>query len=199
MLTKTKEKHIEWIMTHPDEKVSISGLSIETGTAYPQTYHNVQDLVKQKIFTLEDIGSSKVPKMHHEAPVEILLSIEAKRKDDFLKKYTWAELMLKDILSYTGEYFFILAVFGSYAKDLETNKSDLDLLLIVPSKEKINSFETAIHKVYTKVKKDAIIVTTEEFVEMIKKNEFNVGNEAKKNHILLYGIEQWYALIKKVQ
>ena len=199
MLTKTKEKHIEWIMTHPNEKVSISALSVGSGTAYAQTHNNVQDLVKQKIFAIESVPPSQIVTIHPFISTNILLEFEIKRKEAFLKKYSWIELMLKDILSYTNDYFFILTVFGSYAKNLETNKSDLDLLLIVPSKEKINSFETAIHKVYTKVKKDAIIVTTEEFVEMIKKNEFNVGNEAKKNHILLYGIEQWYALIKKVQ
>lgn len=96
--------------------------------------------------------------------------------------------------------FNSFSIFGSYAKGTETRNSDLDILLIVPTKDKVNYFEAALEKMYTKVKKDVIIVTTQEFIEMIKKSsEFNVGNEAKKYHILLYGAEQWYNLIKKVQ
>jgi len=28
---------------------------------------------------------------------------------------------------------------------------------------------------------------------------FNVGNEAKKNHVILYGAEQYYQMIKKAE
>jgi len=200
MLTKTKEKQIQWILAHPDDKVSISGLSIATGTAYPQTYNNVKDLVKQNILTIKNIPPSQVPQIDPKAPVDILLSVEAKTKQEFFQKYVWVELMLKDILDYTRDYFFILVVFGSYAKATQNSKSDLDLLLIVPSKEKISLFENAMNKIYTKIKKNVVIVTTEQFLDMIQKsNEFNVGNEAKKYNVLLYGAEQWYNLMRKVQ
>ena len=198
MLTKTKEKQIQWILSHPDDKVTISGLSVESGTAYPQTYNNVQDLVQQGVFVTQSVPPAQLVTMNPEAPLDVLLSVEAKRKQEFLQKYAWVELMLKDILEYTRDYFFILVVFGSYAKETKTSKSDLDLLLIVSSKEKISLFENAVNKIYTKVKKDTTIVTTDEFMEMIKSNKFNVGNEAKKYHILLYGAEQWYHLMRKV-
>ncbi|MBI5002357.1 nucleotidyltransferase domain-containing protein [Candidatus Woesearchaeota archaeon] len=199
MLTQTKEKQIQWMLTHPDEKVTISRLAIGSGTAYPQTYNNVQDLVQERIFVTENVASAKVVTIPPDAPLDILLSVEAKRKQEFLQKYLWVELMLKDILDYTHDYFFILVVFGSYAKGTQTSKSDLDLLLIVPSKEKISLFESAASKIYTKVKKDVTTVTADEFMEMIKSNKFNVGTEAKKYHILLYGAEQWYNLTRKVQ
>lgn len=199
MLTNTKEKQIEWILTHPDQKVSISGLSIETGTAYPQTYNNVQDLVKQKVFSLESVPPAQIVTIPSEAPIDVLLSIEAKRKQEFLKKYSWAKLMIGDLLRYTGEYFFILVIFGSYAKGKENINSDLDLLVIVSKQDDISLFETALSKVYTKTKKDVTVVTKDEFVEMVKNNKFNVGTEAKKYHVILYGAEQWYNLIRRVQ
>jgi len=200
MLTKSKEKHIEWIMTHPDDKVTISGLSIGSGTAYPQTYNNVQDLVQQKILATEDVPPAKLVTIHYLAPKSILLSVEANRKEEFLKKHSWIRLMLNDLLDYTNDFFFILTIFGGYAKGIETKHSDLDLLLIVPSKDKIPLFERAVKNIYTKIKKEVIIVTTQEFINMIKKSsEFNVGNEAKKHHILLYGAEQWYSIIEKVK
>jgi len=199
MLTHSKEKQIEWIMTHPDEKVTISGLSAGTATAYPQTYNNVQDLIQQGVFATESVPPAHVVTIHPTAPTDVLIAVETKRKEEFLKKYIWIELMLKDILNYTNDYFFILVVFGSYAKKTQTQKSDFDILLIVPSKEKISLFENALQKIYTKVKKNAVIVTSDEFTEMIQDNKFNVGTEARKHHILLYGAEQWYTLLKKVQ
>jgi len=93
----------------------------------------------------------------------------------------------------------VVILFGSYAKGTQTSKSDIDILLIVPGKENLSLFESAMRKIYTNVKKDTTVVTTDEFIEMIKSNKFNVGNEAKKHHILLYGAEQWYSLVKKVQ
>src|SRR3989338_3262074 len=199
MLTNSKEKQIQWILTHPDDKVTISGLAIGSGTAYPQTYNNVQDLVHQGIFTTERVPPVQIVSIHPEAPLDVLIAVEAKRKQELLEKYTWIELLLKDLLSYTNDYFFIFAVFGSYAKGTQTSKSDLDILLIVPGKENLSLFESAMRKIYTNVKKDTTVVTTDEFIEMIKSNKFNVGTEAKKHHILLYGAEQWYNLMRKVQ
>ena len=199
MLTNTKERQIQWILTHPDEKVTISGLAIGSGTAYPQTHANVQDLVKQHIFTTEKVPPVQIVSIHPEAPLDVLIAVEARRKQELLERYTWIELLLKDLLSYTNDYFFILAVFGSYAKGTQTSKSDVDILLIVPGKENLSLFESAMRKIYTNVKKDTTVVTTDEFIEMIKSNKFNVGTEAKKHHILLYGAEQWYNLMRKVQ
>ncbi|MEK6867335.1 MAG: nucleotidyltransferase domain-containing protein [Nanoarchaeota archaeon] len=199
MLSNTKEKQIQWILTHPEQKVTISGLAVGSGTAYPQTYNNVQDLVQQKIFATESVPPAQIVTISPEAPVDILLSIESRRKQEFLEKYTWVRLMIDDLLRYTGDYFFILAVFGSYAKGLETKKSDLDMLLIVPSREVSDMFENAIRKIYAPIKKSPIVVTSGEFMEMIQKGGFNVGTEAKKHHVILYGAEQWYALIRKAE
>ncbi len=198
MLSNTKEKQIQWILTHPDDKVTISGLSVASGTAYPQTYNNVQDLVHQKIFATESIPPAQVVTISPKAPIDVLLSIESRRKQEFLEKYTWAKLMIDDLLRYTGEYFFILAIFGSYAKGKEDVKSDLDLLLVVSTQDHISLFETALSKIYIKPKKDITVVTKDEFIEMIKSNKFNIGTEAKKYHILLYGAEQWYNIVKRV-
>ncbi len=35
-----------------------------------------------------------------------------------------------------------------------------------------------------------------QFLDMIKAKDFNVGKEAMKNNVILYGIENYYELIK---
>ena len=55
-----------------------------------------------------------------------------------------------------------------------------------------------IKKTYTPIKKHLVVVDQDNFKEMIKKpTEFNVGNEVNKNHLILYGVEQYYQLIRK--
>jgi hypothetical protein len=38
--------------------------------------------------------------------------------------------------------------------------------------------------------------TSEEFLSMLKTTEFNVGMEAAENNVILFGIEDYYRLLK---
>lgn len=90
-----------------------------------------------------------------------------------------------------------MLVFGSYAKGTETKDSDLDLLIIAPTREDIPALEQAAQH-YTKAKKGIVVVDVQGFIEMMKNPKtLNVGNEAKKHHIILYGAEQYYQLLKR--
>ena len=82
---------------------------------------------------------------------------------------------------------------------IQTIKSDLDLLIIVQDKKDIKEIEDAFHETYTKVKKTLNFVDINDFKEMISNpNTLNIGNEAKKSHIILYGVEEYYGLLKKI-
>ncbi len=79
---------------------------------------------------------------------------------------------------------------------IQTKKSDLDLLIIVPKKEDIRELEKAAQQ-YTQVKKGIIVADAQSFGEMIKNSKgLSVGIEAQKHHVILYGAEQYYRLLK---
>ena len=70
-------------------------------------------------------------------------------------------------------------------------------MIIVQDKHDIKKIENAIRKVYTQVKKGVNVVDVSDFKEMVRNtNELNIGNEAKKHHIILYGVENYYQLTK---
>lgn len=197
MLTKTQEKILMWLLSNPEEKATIRGISRKLGKSYTLVYNNIADLEKKEIIKKESVPPAQIVTLNEYAPLEIFIDIEFKRKNNFLKKHAWIRLMLKDILKNSDNPFFILMVFGSYAKGSQNEKSDLDLLIIVNDKKEIRNAENALQKAYTKIKKNINIVDTEDFKEMIKNTEkLNIGNEAKKHHILLYGIEEYYNIIK---
>jgi len=184
-------------MSSTEEHLTIRGIAKELRKSYTLVYNNIADLEKNGIIKKKDVPPAKIITLNESAPDYIFVGIELKRKNLFIKKYIWARVMLDDILSSTNN-FFILLVFGSYAKGKETRKSDLDLLCIVDDKNRIKESENALHMAYTKVKKGVVVVSVEDFKEMIKdKASFNVGNEARKHHVILHGAEQYYSILNK--
>ena len=198
MLTKTQEKILCFLVGNLDAKLTIRGLARRLKLSYPLIYNNLINLEKQGIIRKQSIPPAQVIGLHESVPMDILVEVEVKRRVEFLHKHGWIKVLLNDVLDNTQNIFFILLLFGSYAKGKETPKSDIDLLFIVQNKEDINMMESALKRAYTKVKKNSVICDIADFKEMIiNPDKLTVGNEARKNHIVLYGIEEYYQLIKR--
>src|SRR3989344_4201833 len=198
MLTQTQEQILIFLLSNPEKQLTIRGIAKRLGKSYTLVCNNISDLDKKKIITKQSVPPAQIIRLNEFAPADVLIDIELKRRKKFLKKYLWVELMLEDILNSTKNIFFILLVFGSYAKETQTIKSDLDLLIIVQAKKNIKSIEETICTAHTKVKKGLNFVDIEDFKEMIlNPNSLNIGNEARKYHVILYGVEEYYQLLKR--
>lgn len=185
------------LLTTPERSFTIRGIAKALRKSYTLVYNNIADLEKKRLTVSEIVPPAHIIRLSPFAPTEMLAALEQERKTEFLKKHSWAQVLLDDALSRTKDIFFIILVFGSYAKGKETAKSDIDLLAIVDGRQKIAAMENIFHEVYTKIKKGIHVVPADDFVEMIKNtNELNIGNEAKKHHIILYGAELYYQLLK---
>ena len=94
--------------------------------------------------------------------------------------------------------FFILIVFGSYAKSKATEKSDLDVAVIVESeqtkKEIVPLLETVKRREIKPI--DYHIFTREELLEMLKAEYENVGKQIYKNNLIYYGFMEYCNLIR---
>ncbi len=199
MATRTQDDILSFLIAHSEERFTIRGIAKQLHKSYTLVYNNIADLEKEKIIVKHSIPPAQIITLNDFAPTDILVNIELKRKNAFLKKHPWAEVMLEDIFLDSDNLFFIMLVFGSYAKGKQTPKSDMDILVIVQDKKDINRIEHIIHKTYTKVKKGVHFAELSDFKEMIKNtNEFNVGNEARKHHIILHGAEAYCQLLKNI-
>jgi len=97
--------------------------------------------------------------------------------------------------------FFILIVFGSYAKNKATENSDLDIAVIVESeqtKKEITPFLETIKRRET-APIDYHIFTRSEFLEMLKTEYENVGKQIYKNGIIYYGFIEYCSLIRGIR
>ena len=94
--------------------------------------------------------------------------------------------------------FFILIVFGSYAKNKATEKSDLDVAVIVESeqtkKEIVPLLETIKRREIKPI--DYHIFTRNEFLEMLKAEYENVGKQIYKNSFIYYGFIEYCNIIR---
>ncbi|MEK6874520.1 MAG: nucleotidyltransferase domain-containing protein, partial [Nanoarchaeota archaeon] len=94
--------------------------------------------------------------------------------------------------------FFILIVFGSYAKNKTTKKSDLDIAVIVESehtKKEITPFLETIKRREV-IHIDYHIFTRVEFLEMLRTDFENLGKQIFKSSITYYGYIPYCNLIK---
>ncbi len=96
--------------------------------------------------------------------------------------------------------FFTLLVFGSYAKGTATEKSDLDIAVIAPDEDaqKTLKAEASAIKRRTLLELDLQFFTREEFLEMLRIEEENVGKEITRNNYICYGADIYYKLLHKV-
>lgn len=122
-----------------------------------------------------------------------ILNLESGKKIPLNIVYEIQESILKET------EFFSLIVFGSFAEEKATKKSDLDIAVIVESQEvknriipRINSFK---RKSLREI--DIHVFTREEFVEMLRDEKENLGKEIVKNHFVFYGMINFYKLILK--
>ncbi len=95
--------------------------------------------------------------------------------------------------------FFSLVVFGSYAEGKQTAKSDLDVAVIIENQDVKKRIAPRIASVKRKMLKEIHeqIFTRNEFLEMLRNEEENVGKEIARKHFVFYGLINFYKLILK--
>ncbi len=187
------------IMTHllgQEHPKTIRGLAREIKKSYPLVHQGVQRLLKWRVLTRQDAPPAQLISISFYAPVQYLIAAEQHHAQKFLQQHPWFFLYLQDILLGCPSTFFTLLVFGSYAKGTITPNSDFDILVITPQENK--SLKEVFYQPALKVKKHLLFVTEHEFKEMISKpQQLNVGNQAKAHHVLIYGGENYYALVRQ--
>ena len=170
--SKQKSNNIVQIALKEFQKQSIVKTK-ETGdvTAYSLNFNNNLTLSYLNLINESEISKSRIP-------TNILDNIQNR------------------IFKHTE--FFILIVFGSYAKNEATKKSDLDIAVIVESehtKKEITPFLETIKRREV-IPIDYHIFTRTEFLEMLQADSENLGKQIFKSNIVYYGYIPYYNLIK---
>lgn len=189
---KPKEKIIKTLIENKEPQ-SILSLSDSAVIDYKNTYNIINELQASGAIVKEIVGNAKPVKLNL-SPNQEIFSVEEKRKEDFLSKNPALKLIQQDIeeIDYP---FMIVLIFGSYAKNIKTESSDIDLCIISDNEEKKEKLIRRLNLLSLKLEIQEF--TTQEFISMIEKSRRNLGHEIVKNNIILYGTENYYNLISK--
>lgn len=118
---------------------------------------------------------------------DYLKIIEIEKKVDFLKKHLVIREFLKSI---EGSVEGIVIVFGSYAKALEKEGSDLDLFIV----GNCNKREVVQSGIIWGINVGLKVIQSDELIKYIKEKD-NLIVEVLKNHVILKGEEMFCEIV----
>lgn len=189
-----KLKIVNYLGKNVGQCFTMHRLSKLINIPYASFYRTVQNM--GDILEVLVVGKSKTICLKTTNPVvkaHLTVSSDEEKKEFLQKqpiiKKIAAELSINDKLSIND----IVVLFGSYAKGKETEKSDIDLLIINKDGKKSLSFSK--YEVLFKKKINPIFVTVKEFKQMLQDKEENVGKQVLKTHIILNNPESFWRLV----
>jgi predicted nucleotidyltransferase len=183
-----KSKIINYLGKHPNKKYTMHELSIELNIPYASFYRTIGSM--DDLLIIEKVGNSKIIALNNEnliVKAHLIVSSDEERKN-YLQSYPIIKKIYQELN--TGD---IIILFGSYAKNTQTEKSDIDLLIINKDGKKSISFSK--YELLFKVKINPIFITKKEFKLMLKDKEENVGKQALYNHIILNNPESFWGCV----
>ncbi len=196
LFTKTEIIVLKLLCSTITKSYTIRGLSRKIKKSFPITYKSIQSLLKKGLILKDE---NKLIKLNYRANFQDLAYIESLRAEDFLKKHPQIKIFIEEVLDKI-DIFFILLIFGSYSINQQTKTSDIDILMIIDEleeTEKQERFLTRIAETYLK-KPHCQVISRKDDREMIKeRNKLNVINETLNKHIIFFGAEDYYCLIRE--
>lgn len=196
MLTKTQIEIMKIFASKINNKFSIKQISEILNKPYP-LIHGSTKLLIEGIFLLKD--DKNLISLNYKDNFQTLSYIESLRSEDFIRDKT-LKLFIKDLFEKIKDDFFVFLIFGSSIESKEPR--DIDILFIVQDKERINKIEKAISNIASNFSKkfDINVISSESAYEMFsKRDSVNVLNETLNKHILLFGAENYYRILKNAR
>src|SRR3989338_8564078 len=167
----TENKIIGNLLMAPLESKSLLKLSSDTKLTYVTVHKVIPALIKRKLLKIAKKGNSSLVSIDLDnANLEDISSASLYGRNLFFKKYPAISLLVKDVEESLSDLFYILLLFGSYAKGNPKNDSDIDLLFIIPTKKESDIYMEKIKKalrLHQQIKKDLNIASAEDFLDML--------------------------------
>jgi hypothetical protein len=195
MLTKNQFKIMELFVSNLTKRFGIREVARLLDMNNSLAHRNIAPLVEKRILVKDDKGYLAVDfRKNH----DLLSFTEYERRNKFLEKNKTLSLMLDDIIEEFPYGYFVALIFGSTVTNPKPR--DIDLLIIIEKTEDIEKAEKYLYNItrnYT-LPIHSLVISFESAYEMLAPREDkNVMTEVLNKHLVLYGAELFYKLIKK--
>ena len=94
--------------------------------------------------------------------------------------------------------FYSIVVFGSYAAQEQRKNSDFDVAVFIEEEAKRKDVQRGLNAAEQKsvIQLDGHVITRDEFLEMLKSDEENLGKQIARKHLVIYDIQIFYNLLQ---
>ena len=175
-----KLKVINYLGKNTDQAFTMHELSKLAKIPYATFHRTIKKLADLIVRTKAGKATLIQINKQNQIVKHYLIISSKEEKDEYLKKQSILKKITEELPA--GEYSLIL--FGSYSKNTQTAKSDIDLLIINKTGEREPDFSR--YETLFRIRINPIYVTRKEFTAMLKDSEENIGTQALRNHILLH-------------
>lgn len=199
-LTKTSTEILAFLSSRIRESFTVRQIAKAIGKDYKITYTMTMRLAEQHHIIAEKKPPVTYCRLNLKGNSTLLAYIEGVRASRFFEKHKDIDILVNDLTSKITLPFFTLTLFGSYVKGKPSPRSDLDVLLIVPERSFEKEVEAAVGSVQrvSPVTIHETILSSSEFMELLKQKKTNVAWEAIDNRIIPYGAETLLKMLKEV-
>tara|TARA_Y100000031_G_C8061263_1_gene310734 strand:+ start:58 stop:630 length:573 start_codon:yes stop_codon:yes gene_type:complete len=183
-----KHKIVNHLGKNIERSYTMHKLSKLLHIPYASFYRTIQKM--KDLLIIETVGKSKTIKLNKNNPVvkaHLIVASDEERKE-FLKKNKIIKLIAKEL-----DTKDVVVLFGSYAKGKHTDRSDIDFLIINRDGKKSLSFSK--FELLYKKEINPMFITKQEFKNMLKDKEENVGKQALKGHVILNNPEGFWGYV----
>lgn len=193
MLTKTQLRIMQLFVSQITKRFSLRGVGKELNMHQALAYRASKELIQNKLIIPDDDNYVLNYKDNHQE----LSYFEYLRSKEFLDKNKTLSLLREDIIDKYPYGYFVLLLFGSAV--VSKKPRDIDMLVIIEKTEDIEPAEKALYNITRNYTLDlhAVVISFESVFEMLgSRDEKNVINEILNKHLILYGGELFYKLLK---
>lgn len=187
---------MELVLPQPYKMHSIKEISKLIKRSYALTHAAVNSLVHTRVLLTQKIGNSIACRLNLSAEPQLLALSSLQLAHHFLQKVPFA-FVIDELKEKLHNAFYILLVFGSYAKRTSTKDSDVDLLFIIQNEQDLENIKRKVKTVLssTNLKIEFEVITISWLMDMFEQKN-SVGREALEGSIVLQGAEQYYTLVR---
>lgn len=196
MFTKTQLKIMKLFVSQITKRFSIRGVGKELKMHQALAYRACRQLIKDNMIVQDDGSYILNYKQNHQE----LAYFEHLRSKSFLDKpmNQTLKMFANDVIEKFHYGYFVLIIFGSTVDT--TKPRDTDVLVIIENTDDIELAEKSLYNIsrnYT-INTHLTVISFESVLEMLRtRDEKNVMNEVLNKHLILYGAELFYKLVKK--
>lgn len=194
---KLELRIVDFLAKNLEKSFTINEIAKALGQYYSFVNRVIGRLANEGVIKIRKAGKAHLCSLdlNSEKTFALLSLAEIEKKEHLLKANKKLKLVLEDFTNDLKEKNSVITIvlFGSYAKNLATEKSDIDLFLIVKNKFPLEPITKEIYAKYG-VEINIVALTEKEFKAQKDKE---IIREIVKNHCVLYGTEDFVKRVFK--